>query len=977
MTESTCLHIQDRESGPIRVVELPGNSVRIGRAPHCEIQLTELGPAEEVCRLLRRGRTWQLVPNGKGSPIKLGGRSISGCSLVPFDVPFFVGSYCLTLRHDRTAEPDWENYGSTVTPRPERTATLISAAGPADERPKPKRREPRAPETPQAVDRVIGVESKPKPTRDDEAAPLVEKQVDRPGEEARPHAARKESASPQDDAGTRSLRERWETRWRAVSAEIKARAQRGKENVEPLKPDNQTRHAVPLREPSVPRLHPVPPPLRDLPIRPESPRSPSRVELSFTPPKAEPSREFTPAEVAGAHLKAAPASPRIRPEPARDLPASWAEWLAKDQPPVAARRREQPAEVTFRSEGAPYAPETVQASPPSKARVDDGASALQRSARVDVGAIAQPLPAASGERTSSGQPGASADRCTDPVRPQAAANVGSVIDQQLPVEAARTIADQPALPEDALVAADEPPAAVLEERDEPALVQIPAIDAYVAEMSHTGGQPPPPEPVVPPQDQPVIASEAIAAKSRVEPPEEPPPAPRSRVDALPPRNPPPSDRRDVVPRAQPADRLAGAIHRDPARNVEWPSASDILATHRATPKPRPLAQATRNKPGRKSKSVAIPTLARQPGHWSPPLGLVGPPAAVLFLAAGIAGCFCSLRWASDAYAATVITERLLTKDRSARGLPLPDSVSPPDGSWVMSTSGHLARRAIVLGYFQGERSVSPEQTAGMLEAALQASPLDREARLALAQLEPSQSGSEVSIRSLGLSRDAVSLTFTARRLLSAGRKEAALAMYGRALAAAVPENSSRTAMPWFSDDPGVPRYLLPGEQEAREILRDLVTRSELRVSDWSNLLPDSPVLVLAAARLLREQGSSEADSLLERLDGDLAANTAAKPATATALAARAEASALKSRWRDADRLYREAIELVSDETIRRSWWLNLADVAFRLEDDDKRQAALRAAMAVAASDDIRRRAADIQRSSRPAANLIRRGVKAN
>ena len=39
MTESTCLHIQDRESGPIRVVELPGSLCASAVLPHCEVRL--------------------------------------------------------------------------------------------------------------------------------------------------------------------------------------------------------------------------------------------------------------------------------------------------------------------------------------------------------------------------------------------------------------------------------------------------------------------------------------------------------------------------------------------------------------------------------------------------------------------------------------------------------------------------------------------------------------------------------------------------------------------------------------------------------------------------------------------------------------------------------------------------------------------------------------------------------------------------
>ena len=62
MTESTCLHIQDHESGPIRVVELPWISVRIGRAAHCEVRLTGPDLPEEICRLQRRGQSWRLLP---------------------------------------------------------------------------------------------------------------------------------------------------------------------------------------------------------------------------------------------------------------------------------------------------------------------------------------------------------------------------------------------------------------------------------------------------------------------------------------------------------------------------------------------------------------------------------------------------------------------------------------------------------------------------------------------------------------------------------------------------------------------------------------------------------------------------------------------------------------------------------------------------------------------------------------------------
>ena len=134
MPESTCLHIQERESGPIRVVEIPWISVRIGRAAHCEVRLPEHDLAEEVCRLYRRGRSWHLVPATSRSPILLEGRPVDGPCPLAFDVPFRVGHYCLTLRHDRAAEPDWGMYSGPVPRQLDRAARIrgrVFSQGPA------------------------------------------------------------------------------------------------------------------------------------------------------------------------------------------------------------------------------------------------------------------------------------------------------------------------------------------------------------------------------------------------------------------------------------------------------------------------------------------------------------------------------------------------------------------------------------------------------------------------------------------------------------------------------------------------------------------------------------------------------------------------------------------------------------------------------------------------------------------------------
>jgi tetratricopeptide (TPR) repeat protein len=347
------------------------------------------------------------------------------------------------------------------------------------------------------------------------------------------------------------------------------------------------------------------------------------------------------------------------------------------------------------------------------------------------------------------------------------------------------------------------------------------------------------------------------------------------------------------------------------------------------------------------------------------------------LFAALPVCVLSCWWAGDAYNASVMIDRLASADRSALRRPLPQAVAPPAGNWTSSTPGHLAHWAIFLTQYDGGTRTRPEEVAALLERAIEASPINREARLALAQLEPPPSAPGISLRSLGLSRDALSLAWTARRLTAAGNKEAALALYGRALAVAIPTEAYESGVPRFSDDPGMPRYQLPGEERAREIVREMVASNQWPFAEWSLKLPHDPLVLLAAARLLREQGRAEATTLLESVLEETEVGAGGLSPDARALAARAEACAMRGRWRDAQPLYREAIERCDDDTVKRSWWFNLADIAFRLDDERQRQSALRAAVAALSSDDITRRANDIQRATHARALSRSLGARAN
>ena len=147
----------------------------------------------------------------------------------------------------------------------------------------------------------------------------------------------------------------------------------------------------------------------------------------------------------------------------------------------------------------------------------------------------------------------------------------------------------------------------------------------------------------------------------------------------------------------------------------------------------------------------------------------------------------------------------------------------------------------------------------------------------------------------------------------------------------------------------------------------MVLREDWTFRDWSRALPRDPMVLLATARLLREKARVGAEPLLDTiLKGGVA--TATEGATdARTLAARAEALALGSRLKEAEQEYRQAIELADHDLVRRSWWFNLSDIARRLNDETQRQSALRAAVAVATTDDITRRASMNQRvtESRP------------
>ncbi|HZW31954.1 MAG TPA: hypothetical protein VFF52_14685 [Isosphaeraceae bacterium] len=824
MPESTCLHIQDRESGPIRVVELPWISVRIGRAAYCEVRLPDADVGQEVCRLTRRGRTWSLIPSTGQGPILLEGRPLEGACPLPFDVPFRLGPYCLTLRRDVAAEPDWEMYpGPAPVQLPAPTTTARDA----------------------------GVGERPAADRE----PLE-----------RGAAARPESAG---DAG------RWHARWQAAAAHLAARSQRLRNTGEVQRAASQPGlDVVPVKEPKAVRPRGPVAPLIDPTARPiPAPR----------PPKVEAVPEARPASLGG---------------------QTWRDRLGGSS----GHRWRDSGDVRSGSEGGP--PPAIHPAQPAA-----------RSSQTEPEGLPDP-----GTPESRGDPPAAAPPVSGVSFQTAAARSGAA-----------------ALPEH---------------------------DSWAASQDHRQAHA---------EDQ---APPARPPSDRSEPEPEPgrdPDAPHGRMDQESRVGPRfrgggPIEDSDPVPdrsgsiRSVPSRRGAGPS----GREVEWPSVQDILASHQPG---SCLHPATISAPS--TIGQAIPTEPRAPAAWDLPVWLAWPPVAVVVLIAGLAGCVLSWSWAIDSQSAAIMTNRLLLPQGPDRRRPLPDWVIPPEGAWLTTTAQHLAHWAVFLSDGDGDPRRAGPEISSLLERALQVSPLNPTARLALAQLERRENSGVKPSRSLGLSRDAVSLAWSARVLLAAGKKEAALRLFTQALSAAARSGRARGAVPRFHDDETVLRYLLPGEEQVRDIVGELAAQTEWPFAEWSRALPRHPTALLATARLLREQGRREAEPLLDLILDDPRPTLADPTDDPYTLAARAEALALRARFRDAQREYRLAIERIDNERIRRSWWFNLADIAFRLNDEGERQAALRAALAVAESDDITRRAARIQSAATKPPQLRLGNAKAN
>lgn len=350
-------------------------------------------------------------------------------------------------------------------------------------------------------------------------------------------------------------------------------------------------------------------------------------------------------------------------------------------------------------------------------------------------------------------------------------------------------------------------------------------------------------------------------------------------------------------------------------DAEWPSARELLAAHRGASSAGPArADGPRSIPA--APVGPVPTSAHAPDSWRVPAWAgVGPVGGAVLSTLGIAVFLC-WTWCRDDRIAGLLTQRLADPAAASRG-----AIEVPDGAgaaWWATTSGHLFLRAEASSRNVNDPD-SAEQVRFHLEAARSAAPLDRSVRLAMAADESS---------ALGLSHDIVSLRRTGQALLKAGKESAALEAMRRAVAMATRADLHHCPPPEFDEDAGVRRFSLPREVLISGILRDALgaTPGPDDLRRIEAIVPDSPVAMLAAYRVLRQRGSMGAETLLPRI-----LEAAVAPEDVVGLAAQAEALAYRSQWGEAAERYQEALAGIPRELLaRRALALNLAEIQARL-----------------------------------------------
>jgi hypothetical protein len=937
MPEVACLHIQTRESDPVRVVELPGASIRIGRASYCEVRLAEPELAEEECRLRRKGGSWQLVPARRNGAVSINGESVDEACSLPFDLPFKVGEHWLTLRSTDVSSSEWRPYRASS--RMEGSASVLE-----EFRQKTRERGTETAATPRAAE----------PARDAgnrAGIDHLERWRERQDQRTKRHKPVRDERS-------------WEERWKAAGEQIRARSAAPPSPPvasAPTSPPSSGLRAEPIARPSTARLepgidstiarasrqtYPRVPGILDIGPAKSRPPEPTNVEHAETP--FEETRATVSAETATIDERLSAPSDHSTPEPISQFEArnrapgefnSPAGTPAND-PLVAFVPRPTsivPAhEPDFEPEPERFddrlaTQDAVPDEPPDAEPAGQTAELDALMLNVDV----VPDDTATGDDH---RPEIEVDvqestvhenvATRDAASPAAEKTSGDPRDVTPPPGAERLAATVREAPRNG------PRAFVADTRQAPtsgAGDPNPQHDFSTTVHDAHG----PTARAVPPGRTSTIAFDDAKEHFRT----------RDRAEPKPRPGPPPA--------AETAPSWLPPFTADPQQNPsarDWPKASEIFAAHRTCPKSQPTPKPA-NRGGVQAPS---PTELREPSSWQPPLWLTWPVAMAATMALAAGGISLAWAWSADAYSAGVVASRLAGRD--AGNEPLPKGVVTPDGSWWKSTASNLMVWALYHDRASVNDASHAEQVGPLLDAAAKAAPMQAQVRFAKARHATSTSQSSNLLDGLGLSRDVVALAWSGRRWREADKKDVALKVYRKALEMASSAKLEHFAPPAFDDDPRVRHYLLPGEDLLSPIIADLVEDSGWTFEQWSSALPNYALVPLVAARQLIGRGSPDAE---KALDAAIAAGDGPAPegmSAAIHLAARAEALFLRSRWVEAEETYQRAIGLAPPDAIRRCWWFNVAEIAARLNDEIKRQTALEAARATPVNDEVAKRA---------------------
>ena len=388
--------------------------------------------------------------------------------------------------------------------------------------------------------------------------------------------------------------------------------------------------------------------------------------------------------------------------------------------------------------------------------------------------------------------------------------------------------------------------------------------------------------------------------------------------------------------------------------AEWPSARAIFEAQGR----RPQTQAVAPKPDRRKAAEPRPSEAIAPRSWSIPAWLGVLPVLALTIVFGVAGVGLACEWAVGANEANLAICSAVRAEGSP-GLTL-DPALIPRGGWWLTSASHFSAWAMALARSSDGEDHS-EEIRSLLESAKHASHLGSRSRFVVELPASAEPGSSADLANLGRSRDVVTLVWAGQRLKKERKFEQALRAYRSAMEMASKARINDLDPPTFYEDPQVRRYALPREGLIGLVVKAMADDGSWNRQQWEEVLPPTSTSSLVASRAFAlRQDRAEANRLADR--AILQAESPTPPGfdEAEDRAAGAEALAARGRWTDAAEQYRLAIDQAEDDATRRRWWLNLAEVAQRNNDDAGRARAIEAAKSPTTVDEVTRRALKYQ-----------------